>query len=242
MSIAALQRSGGEAIYSQIARLLRDEIHTLYSPGDCLPSETELAERFGVNRHTLRRAVDELIVEGLLERRHGKGTFVLDGPADYLLGSNTRFTETFESLGKTTCNHILRKLVIPARDGVASRLGLEENTPVIWIETLRLADERPVCVISHFLPEHAFPGLLAEYQAGSLHEHLLNHYQLKLRRVESLVSAVLPQGDDATLLGMPQNQPVLRVKSVNVGERDSTPFEYALTRFRADRIQLRINP
>ena len=63
-----------------------------------------------------------------------------------------------------------------------------------------------------------------------------------LRRTESLVTAVLPQGDDESLLGMPQNRPVLRVKSVNVDERDGTPVEYAITRFRADRIQLRINP
>lgn len=57
-----------------------------------------------------------------------------------------------------------------------------------------------------------------------------------------LVTAVLPQGDDAKTLGMPQNRPVLRVKSVNVDDRDGTPVEYAITRFRADRIQLRINP
>jgi GntR family phosphonate transport system transcriptional regulator len=53
---------------------------------------------------------------------------------------------------------------------------------------------------------------------------------------------VLPQGDDAKTLGMPQNRPVLRVKSVNVDDRDGTPVEYAIARFRADRIQLRINP
>ncbi len=242
MTIAALQRNGGETIYSQIARLLRDEIQSSYHPGDCLPSENELAERFGVHRHTLRRAVDELITEGMLERRHGKGCFVLDGPEDYLLGSKTRFTETFESLGKTASNRILRKLIVPARGGIASRLKLEENTPVIWIESLRLANGRPICIISHYLPEQAFPELLTQYQEGSLHEHLFSHYGLKLRRVESLISAALPQSDDATHLCMPKNQAVLRVKSVNVSERDDTPFEYALTRFRADRIQLRINP
>ena len=242
MSLVALQRNGGEAIYSQIAKLLKEEIASFLRPGDCLPSENELAERFGVNRHTIRRAVDELIAEGLLERRHGKGTFVLDGPADYVLGSGTRFTENIESLGKTAGNRILRKLVIPARGGVATRLRLAENEPVVWIESLRLADDRPICVISHFLPQHLFPNLLAEYHGGSLHEHLATHYACTLRRIESLVSAALPQGDDAKLLGMPQNQPVLRVKSVNVSERDGTPLEYALTRFRADRIQLRINP
>ena len=242
MSLVALQRNGGEAIYSQIAKLLKEEIASFLTPGACLPSENELAERFGVNRHTIRHAVEDLIAGGLLERRHGKGTYVLDAPADYLLASGTRFTETFESLGKTASNRILRKLVTPARGGVAARLHLTENDPVIWIESLRLADDRPICVISHFLPKQTFLELLEEYHGGSLHEHLGIRYELRLRRIESLISAALPQGDDASLLGMPQNQPVLRVKSVNVNEMDGTPLEYALTRFRADRIQLRINP
>lgn len=242
MSLVALQRNGGEAIYRQIAKLLREEIASFLAPGACLPSEDELAERFGVNRHTLRRAVEELIAAGLLERRHGKGTFILDKPADYLIGSHTRFTETFEALGKTASSRILRKMVIPARSGVATRLGLAENVPVVWIESLRMADDRPICVVSHFLPERIFPNLRAEYDGGSLHQHLATHYKRGLRRVESIVSAMLPQGDDASLLGMPQNQPVLRVKSVNVCEREGIPLEYALTRFRADRIRLRVNP
>ena len=242
MSLVALQRNGGEAIYSQIAKLLKEEIASFLTPGECIPSENDLADRFGVNRHTIRRAVEDLIAAGLLERRRGRGTFVLDGPSNYSLGSDTRFTETFESLGKTASSRALRKLVITARGGVSARLKLSENDQVIWIESLRLADDRPICVISHFLPRQSFPDLLGEYHGGSLHEHLVGRYGRKLRRIESLISAALPQGDDASLLGMPQNQPVLRVKSVNVGERDGTPLEYALTRFRADRIQLRINP
>ncbi len=142
MSLVALQRNGGEAIYSQIAKLLKEEIASFLKPGECLPSENDLAERFGVNRHTIRRAVEDLIDSGLLERRHGKGTFVLDGPADYVLGSGTRFTEAFETLGKTASNRIIRKLIIPARGGVAARLRLAEDEQVVWIETLRLADDR----------------------------------------------------------------------------------------------------
>jgi GntR family transcriptional regulator, phosphonate transport system regulatory protein len=57
-----------------------------------------------------------------------------------------------------------------------------------------------------------------------------------------LVTSVLPQGDDARLLSMPQNRPVLRVKSLNLCSKTGEPVEYAITRFRADRIQLRINP
>ncbi|MDR2216477.1 MAG: phosphonate metabolism transcriptional regulator PhnF [Nevskiaceae bacterium] len=241
MSLVALHRRGGEAIYSQIARLLKEEIESFLKPGACLPSENDFAERFGVNRHTVRHAIDELIQAGILERRHGKGTFVLDTPTDYALSRGTRFTETIESMGKTASTRILRKLIVPARGGVAARLRLQENDPVIWLESLRMADAHPVCVTSHFLPQKFFSDELAKYIGGSLHNCLSTHYGLALRRTESLVSATLPQGDDASVLGMPRNQPVLKVKSVNVREQDGIALEYALTRFRADRIHLRVS-
>jgi len=190
MSLVALQRNDDEAIYSQIAKPLKEEIASFFTPRECLPSENELAERFGVNRHTIRRAIKDLIAWGLLERCHGIGTFVHDGPADYVFGSGTRFTETFESLGKTGSYRILHKLTFPARGGVARRLQLAENEPVVWIESLRMADHRPICAISHFLPHQLFSNLLAQYQGGLLHAHLAARYELKSLRIESLVSAV----------------------------------------------------
>lgn len=237
-----LRRHGGEAVYAQIARLLREEIGATMSPGDCLPAENMLALRFGVNRHTVRHAIETLIEAGLLERRHGKGTFVLSVPDNYLLGRHTRFTENIEALGKTPANRLLRKLILPAQGGVARRLALDEGAPVVWIESLRLVDERPICLISHFLPLGLVDGALDDYHGGSLHEHLANRLAIRLVRAESLISAALPLGDDAMYLAMPRTQPVLKVKSVNVRENDGVPVEYCLTRFRADRIQLRIQP
>ena len=242
MSLIALRKNSGEAIYSQIAGLLREEIGKFHAPGECLASEKDLAVRFAVNRHTVRHAIDDIVAEGLLERRHGKGTYVLDAPADFVIGKGTRFTEAFESLGKAAATRIQSKQVVPAREGVAGRLRVAEITPIFWIESLRLADGRPVCVTSHFLPKEMFPGLLEQYAGGSLHALAMASYGIRPRRIESLVSAMLPQGDDAALLEMARNQPVLRVKSVNVDEGSGRPFEYSLTRFKADRIQLRFNP
>jgi len=242
MSLVAINRHGGEAVYSQIARLLDEQIQQFHKPGDLLPPEQELAARFAVNRHTVRRAVEQLIDNGLVERRHGKGTYVLDPPLDYAIGQITRFTETLESIGKTPRNKIIRKLVIPARAGVAQRLCVEEETEVLWIESLRFMDDKPLCLISHFLPRARFPQLLDEYAGGSLHELIERRYDARLHRLESLVTACLPQGDDAALLSMPQNRPLLRVKSVNVDANDRQPLEYALTRFRADRVQLCVRP
>lgn len=242
MSLYAVSRDSGEALYAQIARQIEQELGTIYPPGAGLPSEADLAHRFGVNRHTLRRAIDELIDGGMLERRHGLGVFVTDAPLDYQVAAGTRFTEVLNAHGLVTDSRVLRSQTIPATVRVAERLGLALASPVLWLETLRVVDGRPFCVSSHFLSIARFPDIGAQYQGGSLHQFLASNYGCVLRRTESLVTAVLPQGDDARLLGMPQNRPVLRVKSLNLDDRDATPVEYVITRFHAQRIQLRINP
>jgi GntR family phosphonate transport system transcriptional regulator len=241
MSLYAIDRDTGITLYAQIAEVLEREYVRQGSPGDRLPAEGELAARFGVNRHTLRRAVDELILEGLLERQHGVGIFITDRLLDYKLGSGTRFTQTLGEIGIATDSRVVRKMVAPASAGVARNLNIAADDDVLWIETLRIADGLPFCVISHFLPLNPYRELLEDYQSGSLHA-LLNQSCGELRRTESLVTAVMPQGDDAKLLGITQHRPVLRVKSLNVCAQDGTPVEYAITRFRADRIQLCITP
>lgn len=241
MSLYAVSREQGASLYAQIARQLEQDIVNLYAPGDYLPSEGELASRFGVNRHTLRRAIDELVEAGAVERRHGRGILVLDNHVDYPIGKTTRFTENFSAQGLQPGNRILRKQTLPASTRVAERLAVPTGEPVHWIETLRSVDGKPMCASSHFLPVHRFPDLLSRYVGDSLHALLSAGYGCKLGRVDSAVTAVLPQGDDARILCMPQNRPVLRVKSVNVDEGDNNrPVEYVITRFRADRVQLRI--
>jgi len=241
MSLYAIDRDTGISLYAQIAEVLERDYVRQGSAGDKLPSEGDLAARFGVNRHTLRRAVEELITAGLLERQHGVGIFITGQLLEYRVGTNTRFTQTLTDIGISTETKVVRKMVAPASAGVARNLSLAPDDHILWIETLRIADGIPFCVISHFLPVKPYGDLLNDYHSGSLHD-LLSACSGKLRRTESLVTAILPQGDDAKLLGITQNRPVLRVKSLNVIDLDSTPVEYAITRFRADRIQLRITP
>lgn len=238
MSLFALGQQPGEARFRQIAMELERDIASTGRTGMALPSEAELAARFGVNRHTLRRAVDELVNAGLVERRHGRGVFILRDPIAYPIGSTTRFTSTLACLGHSADSRLVRKQLIPAQGGVARRLGLQAGEMVVWFETVRLADAVPLVLISHFLPAARFPGLLQCYDGGSLHALLLERFDTQLARHESLVTAALPLGDDAELLAMPRNRPVLRVKTVNRVTADGTPGEYALSRFRADRVQL----
>ena len=126
--------------------------------------------------------------------------------------------------------------------GVAQRLQLNDGDQVVLLETLREVDGRPFCVCSHFLPLPQFQGVLEHYDAGSLHQYIEDSCNTRLRRKESLVSAVIPTKDDCILLNMPHNMPVLRVKSLNVCEQSESPIEYVVTRFRGDAAQLAILP
>lgn len=243
MSVHQIKRGEGSLpVYHQISEVLRLEIQNLYKAGDPLPSEADLAARFNVNRHTLRRAVDDLVSDGLVVRRHGIGIYVLTPAIDYAIGSRTSFTAALEAKGAKTQSRVIRKQVVHARGGVAVRLQLEKGDEVIFLETLRCVDGKPFCVISHFLPLHAFPQVLENYDSGSLHTFLERHCATKLQRSESLISAVMPEADDAILLKMPRTLPVLRVKSLNVASDSLKPVEYVVTRFRGDATQLTIQP
>jgi GntR family phosphonate transport system transcriptional regulator len=114
-------------------------------------------------------------------------------------------------------------------------LALGEGELVIWLETLRLVNGRPSCLISHFLPHAGFEAVNEIYVGGPLHAFLRRRFGVKLREVEELAAARLPQGDDAMLLAVPVDVPLLRVKRVHIDDRSGMRVEYALVRFRVDR-------
>lgn len=238
--MSMLDRKQGKPIFRQIAENLQQDIQQHYQAGDCLPSEQELADRFSVNRHTLRRGIDELVMLGLVERVHGKGVFVLDAPVDYAIGKHSRFTENLEALGKTSDSRLLRKLEIKAKGNVAKLLQIAEGDAVLWLETLRKVDGKPFCLISHYLPLARLGDGIKDYQDGSLHT-FFKQMGLTPVRLGSTVSASLPLDEDGLLLSMPRHLPVLRIKTVNIDAQSQLPIEYSLARFRADRAQISIN-
>jgi GntR family phosphonate transport system transcriptional regulator len=234
-----LVRQSGIAIWAQIAAALRTEIEQSLDEGDWLPSEPELAARFGVNRHTLRRAVDELVAEGLVERVHGRGTRVLMRALIYGIGRDTRFTERLAASGRTAQVTLLEQAEIHAEGGVARRLRVAEGSPVLRLRTLRGEGDMPCAVTLHFLTGPAAEAA-QNYTGGSLAKHLRETAGITLERVESLITTRLPLPEDAQALRMPRTQPVLRVKGVNICRECKEIQEYVITQFRGDRIELSV--
>ena len=228
-------------IYIQISETLLNEIRSNYEPGEYLPSEQSLASRFGVNRHTVRRAVDELVQDGVVERFRGRGTVVLDTPIDYPIQKSNRFTETLTKLDQKPVSQLLKKEMIAVSEGVAHRLQITPGSLVVWLETLRFAKGRPIGVSSQFLPQPYAQTVFDQYESGSLHQFLFEQHRVCLKRSYSLITAVLPQEEDARLLQMSRHMPLLRMKNINVDEISAIPVEYAVARARADAIQVRVD-
>ena len=239
-----LKKHSGLTIYYQIAETLAGQIETgVYKTGDFLPTEKQLAAFFGVNRHTIRRAVENLIDKGLVNRIHGRGSRVVSEPITYHIHHKTRFTENISSLGLTPAGRLLRQLIIRAEAGVAGKLKIELGDEVVMLEILRTVDDIPFCLATSFLPHERFPGLDELYGgAGSLHSFLSEQYGIQVFRKESIISTRMPEGEDASLLQLPPRIHVLIAKSLNVADGDSAPVEYVTTRFRGDIAQIMIEP
>ncbi|GIK82933.1 MAG: phosphonate metabolism transcriptional regulator PhnF [Alphaproteobacteria bacterium] len=234
-----LVRQSGITVWAQIAGALRGEIEQKLDDGDWLPAEPDLAARFGVNRHTLRRAVDELIAEGLVERVHGRGTRVLARGLVYGIGRDTRFTERLAASGRKAQVTLLDATETLAEGGVARRLQVPEGAPVLRLKTLRGEGDLPYVLTLHFLTGDAAEAARS-YTGGSLTRHLREAAGITLERVESLITTRLPLPEDALALRMPRTKPVLRVKGVNACRECGVVQEYAISQFRGDRIQLSV--
>ena len=230
-----------EPLYSQISDQLRSHIRSELEPGDYLPPELQLAENFGVNRHTIRRAIDELVQDGLLERYRGRGTVVTNVPIEYPLTKHSRYTQTLTAKGHSMSREIIKMELFVAKDGVARRLEIPSGSEVFWLESVRIVDDRRISVSSQFVPQPWAAELMAHFSGGSVMGFLTEHCHLNLVRQYTLITAVMPEEDDARHLNISRRLPLLRTKTVQVVEETGVPAEYSVTRGRSDWLELRID-
>lgn len=228
-----LSRQQAEPVYLELANILRSEL-IRYTAGDYLPAEVQLAARFDVNRHTLRRAIDELVREGAVLRRQGKGTQVLQRPLIYPMRADSAYSQSLSAQGIGVEASLLQRIECLASAEDAEHLSLAEYAPLVELHTLRKLDGLPVSLIRHrFCASRS--ELLAGYKRGSL-RHYLAERDLPLTRSLSLVGARLPSREEADLLMMPRHLPVLTVLTVSRDSR-GLPVELSRSTSRSDRFQ-----
>ncbi len=239
MSVSRIERKTGVALWRQIEQVLTGEIETgVLEAGSRLPTEPALAERFGVNRHTVRRAVSALADRGLVKVEQGRGSFVAEHVLDYLIGPRTRFSELVHKQNRNPGGTLLFARREPADTVVADALELAVGAEVHWLETLGEMDGRPISVGSHYFPADRFPDLDEVHRHEGSITRTLTHYGCgDYERRVTKVTARMPSAGDAELLLQGRARPVLVTESVNV-DSAGQPVEYGMARFAADRFQI----
>jgi GntR family transcriptional regulator len=212
---------------------VREYVRTLVAgsaPGSPAPSERELVHRFGVARMTVRQAMDALVVEGLLERIPGRGTFVARPrrPTTRLLS----YTEEMARRGLLAESQTLLARREQAGPGVARALQVSEGDAVIHWRRLRRADASPMCVEDAYLNEVLLPGFLQTGMPTSLYG-ALDARGLRPTWAEDSVNADVAGDEEAALLEINPGAPVLRhSRRALVAEK---VVEVSRTVYRADR-------
>jgi GntR family phosphonate transport system transcriptional regulator len=235
----ALARGEGVALWRQIVqRLERAIAGGVHPPGARLPTEAELSAAFAVNRHTVRRAMEELEGRGLVRIEQGRGSFVAEDVLDYQLGPRTRFSEIIRSQNREPGGRILRIAEIPAEPALAEQLGIRSGRPVLVVERLSLADDRPLVLGTHHFPVARF-GRLAELLRAnpSITAALAACGVPDYRRRVTRITARLPSVEEAELLQQSRNRPVLVTDSVNADPQGEV-VDVTIARYAAGRMQL----
>lgn len=230
------------SLWRQIADTLRDEIAGRLAPGTRLPTEAQLARRFGVNRHTVRRALAALAAEGKVHARRGAGVFVLAPAMEYPLTRHTRFSAALAASGRVPGRTVLMMQTVQASASEAEVLQLPEDALILRVEGTSSSDG---LTISHFrsaFPLQRLPGLEAAFNEGmGVTQALAACGVDEYTRAWTRLSAHLA---DRLLAGHLQMRPggaVIRSEALNHGP-DGVPVEYGITHFAGERVTLTVVP
>jgi len=226
-------------IWQAIAQALRSDLaEGRYAPGDKLPTEAALAERFGVNRHTVRHGISALVEERLIRTRRGAGAFVASTPTDYPIGRKVRFHDNLIAAGRLPEKRVLLVEDRFATDGEAQALAINAGDPVCSYHGLSLADGQPIAVFESVFPLARTPGISAAFDGqGSVTEALAAVGVADYTRASTRLTAVRAGPTQALHLKVTEGDPLLRSSGVNV-DQERNPVEYGRTWFVGDRITL----
>lgn len=229
--------------YQRLRDDLADQVaRHVWRPGEPIPTEAELSNRYGVAIGTVRKAVDVLVAEGILERAQGRGTFVRRPRFDSSLFRFFRF-QSATGERRVPEGRILRREVLEAPSAVAEALRLPPGAPVIRITRLRLIDGEPVLAEEIWVARDPFAPLL-DLPTGEIGDLLYPAYERHCGQVVASATETLtaePVSDAyGRLLNLPGGTPIIVIERIAYGF-DGQPLEWRRSRGPADRFRYQVD-
>jgi len=228
--------------YIQLMEILRDKIQRGdWGPGDQIPGEQDLCELYGISRTVVRQALLELELEGAINRRKGKGTFVsLPKINEGLVQKLTGFYQDMVEKGLKPTTKVLHQNVSSADEKVAQFLGIKPEDKVIDILRLRFINEEPIQLVTTYIPFEICPALASvDLTNRSLYEYLEKEHGIFIARGRRYIEAVLANDVEASLLNIARGAPLILLDSISFAE-NGRPIEYYHALHRGDRSRFEV--
>jgi len=213
-----------------------DLIETL-EVGNPIPAERQLAVDLGVSRLTVRAALDELVRDGHLDRRHGSGTYVTEPKIAQPL-TLTSFSDDMRRRGMTPGSKTLELVATTAGARLAHRLEVSPEARLIRVKRLRLADNQPMAMEVLHVPEHLVPGLTRQdFEDHSFYELLRNRYGITIASGTQSIEPTVTSEEESEVLNVPLHTPAFLFERTTVSESGRI-VEFVRSIYRGDRYRL----
>ena len=236
-----IERESPVPLYYQLKKLLAERMSSgEWRSGDMLPTEEQLQEQYRLSRTTVRQALKELEVEGLISRHRGRGTFVSRPKISHSPDPRFNLTAYLIEQGMRPGWRVLSAGWVQATAEVAERLGVESDTHLYQLRRLRLANDEPIGYhVAHVIP--ALGQAIDESrldQGGSL-DYLHATGQLDESLANRTIEAVLASDEVAKRLNVLKGSPILMIRR-RVFDAAGVPVEDMRAMYRGDRFQYRV--
>jgi GntR family transcriptional regulator len=233
---SSFDKRAGLPLYSQIEQSLMEKIKQgIFSEGEPLPSEQELARLYSVSRMTARQALHGLKHNGYVATIRRKGTFVTAPKIEKTLISLQGFSQEMRRSGMRPGSIVLEHLLVSPPADIRLRLQLKPLEEVFKLRRLRLADNAPIAVEVSYTPVKYFPGIDAlDFERESLYSVLQNRYGTSIGWSVDIIEASKATAEEGRLLTVPRGSGILSIARL-VMSPEGRPIEACLSRYRSDR-------
>ena len=241
-----LDNNNAVPLYEQMMMMLRERLdnHVL-DAGEKLPSEAELCKSYGVSRITVRRAIDELVEEGYLEKKQGKGTFVTPKRAAVPVMSISENATVGFSGRYGQDSGRLHSIVISKKEYKANRneqkmLNLDEGDEVLVLTRLMILDDKPWMIDRATYSAKRYPGFLEQIEDGvSTYNIMCEQYGVRMRRAYREITLAYATNEQAKMLGCAPSAPLFKTFKV-VYDEQGLPVHMSSTYTQADNVVLTV--
>lgn len=232
-----IDKNNPNPYYRQISEWIREKVVTReWEINHQLPSEEDLSKELGVSRGTIRRAISDLIKEGILIQIQGKGTFVAEKKVSYPFGQElVSFAESMERNGLNFTTKVLEMKTITANELMQEKFSIKENNKVLFLKRLRYIDGEPVILIENYINLKICPGIdQVNFEKSTLFDSIESLSQQKIGFGKRQFNAIGLDEEKAELLSLTINTPVLFLDQITYLD-DMMPVEFSNIWLKSDK-------